>query len=65
MAWFERVFKKPGGTLAVNPNPVACPKCGEPMPRVRKPTSLRQALMGGWTCARCGTEMDRWGQPRT
>ena len=39
-----------------------CPKCGTPVPGVRTPTSLRQALWGGWTCAECGTEMDRKGE---
>ena len=64
MALFDQEPKKPAGTFAINTNPVLCPKCGEPMPKMRKPTSLRQALLGGWTCAKCGTEMDRWGEPR-
>ena len=38
-----------------------CPECGMPVPMFRNPTSLRQALWGGWTCAECGTEMDREG----
>ena len=38
-----------------------CPTCGTPVPAFRKPTSLRQALKGGWTCSGCGTEMDRFG----
>ena len=38
-----------------------CPTCGMPVPVFRKPTSLRQALKGGWTCSGCGTEMDRFG----
>jgi hypothetical protein len=40
----------------------ACPSCGAPQPVIRKPANLRQALWGGWTCARCGSEMDRWGR---
>lgn len=39
-----------------------CPECGTEVPGFRKPTSLRQALWGGWTCAKCGTEMDRGGR---
>lgn len=39
-----------------------CPECGTPVPRVRTPTSWRQALWGGWTCAECGTEMDQHGE---
>jgi hypothetical protein len=38
-----------------------CPSCGMPVPLFRTPTSLRQALRGGWTCSNCGTEMDREG----
>ncbi|MGH9819754.1 MAG: hypothetical protein ACRD43_06255 [Pyrinomonadaceae bacterium] len=39
-----------------------CPECGTPVPAVRNPTSIRQALWGGWTCQNCGTEMDRHGE---
>jgi hypothetical protein len=39
-----------------------CPACGEPVPRFRKPANRRQALWGGWTCARCGCEVDRRGR---
>jgi hypothetical protein len=39
-----------------------CPDCGEPCPRFRKPANRRQALWGGWTCAKCGCEVDRRGR---
>ena len=39
-----------------------CPECGTPVPMYRRPTSMRQALWGGWTCEECGTEMDRYGE---
>jgi len=39
-----------------------CPQCGTTLPTLRKPTSLRQALWGGWTCASCGCETDKWGR---
>jgi hypothetical protein len=42
----------------------ACPKCGTALPAVRAPKNLRQALWGGWTCATCGLELDKWGRPR-
>lgn len=42
--------------------PSACPKCGEPLPAIRAPTNLRQAMWGGWTCAKCGVELDKWGR---
>jgi len=37
-----------------------CPSCDTQLPKVRKPTSLRQALWGGWTCKACGKEYDKW-----
>lgn len=39
-----------------------CPSCGTLQPAIRKPTSLRQWVWGGWTCAACGTEIDRHGR---
>lgn len=36
-----------------------CPGCHADVPAFRRPTSLRQALWGGWTCENCGTEFDR------
>lgn len=45
----------------INLEPVSCPACGSPMPQVRQPKSRRQALWGGWTCAKCGSEIDKWG----
>jgi hypothetical protein len=29
---------------------------------LRKPSNLRQALWGGWTCPHCRGEFDRWGR---
>jgi hypothetical protein len=40
---------------------IYCPKCNEAVPQTRKPRSVRQELYGGWTCASCGTEMDKLG----
>jgi len=45
----------------INLEPVKWPACGSPIPRVRQPKSWRQALWGGWTCAKCGCEIDKWG----
>lgn len=44
--------------------PPKCPACGEPCPRFRKPANRRQAMWGGWTCRKCGLELDRQGKPR-
>lgn len=36
-----------------------CPSCHADIPAFRRPTSMSQALWGGWTCENCGTEFDR------
>lgn len=51
------------GRMGVNLRSTECPRCGTPFPAVRRPANLRQALWGGWTCAGCGQESDKWGQP--
>ncbi len=53
------------GRWGLNFQQVRCPECGEPAPVVRRPQNRRQALWGGCTCARCGTEYDKWGRPVT
>ncbi|HWV55004.1 hypothetical protein [Pseudorhodoplanes sp.] len=40
---------------------IRCPNCATPQPFWRRPNSFRQLMWGGWTCANCGTEMDRHG----
>jgi hypothetical protein len=39
-----------------------CPVCKSPLPKVGMPTSLRQALWGGWTCPNCGCQVDWRGR---
>jgi hypothetical protein len=39
-----------------------CPRCEMPLPALRQPRHRRQALHGGWTCGRCGCELDRRGK---
>lgn len=41
----------------------ACPRCATPVPMIRTPKNLRQALWGGWTCTQCGCELDKWARP--
>ena len=58
------------GTIAknrwgINLKAVSCPRCGTPLPRVRKPQSVRQAMWGGSTCPSCGAEVDKWGRELT
>ena len=50
------------GQWGINTKPVGCPECGEAFPRIRKPANKRQAMWGGWTCAKCGTECDKYGK---
>jgi hypothetical protein len=46
----------------VNPDPVSCPKCNAQLSYIRQPKSFRQALWGGYTCANCNCEIDKWGR---
>ncbi len=47
--------------LAARPR-LSCPACGAPVPRLRVPRSLRQALFGGARCTSCGCKVDRVGR---
>ncbi|MCA9073189.1 MAG: hypothetical protein KDA84_29905 [Planctomycetaceae bacterium] len=49
------------GQWGINPNPVDCPHCGMRQPKARFPKTIHQALWGGWTCRKCGSEMDKYG----
>ena len=51
------------GNWGFNLRPEDCPRCGQRLPTVRRPRNLRQAVWGGWTCERCGVELDKWGRP--
>lgn len=48
--------------FAMSRKPVKCPNCGREQPKMRSPTSLNQAMWGGYTCQACGTEMDARGK---
>ena len=39
-----------------------CPRCGTPLPFVRKPSSMQEGLWGGWTCPACGCKVDKYGR---
>jgi hypothetical protein len=64
-ALVERDTHRRRGKWGINTDPVHCPQCGEPAPAVRAPKSWRQTLWGGWTCAKCGIDYDKWGQALT
>ncbi len=58
------------GTVAktnwgINFSQVTCPTCRTPQPKVRKPADAQEVKWGGYTCAQCGTKMDKWGRVRT
>ena len=47
----------------INTEPMTCQKCHTPAPSLRIPKNMNQTLWGGWTCAECGYELDKWGEP--
>ena len=57
----RRVWPKEG-KWGINQRPVTCSQCGTPTPRFRKPANRRQMLWGGWTCQKCGVEIDKYGK---
>lgn len=58
-----RDTRRQQGRWGINPGQSKCPLCEEPIPMVRIPKSVQQALWGGWTCSQCGLELDKWGRP--
>ena len=50
------------GDMGINLAKVVCPECGREQPRMRTPRSFRQFMYGGFTCAGCGAELDKWGK---
>jgi len=49
------------GKMGISTKTVNCPRCGLKAPMFRRPTNLKQVLWGGWTCARCKCEFDKYG----
>lgn len=39
-----------------------CPDCSALLPRLRKPSSACEAMLGGTTCPQCGCHVDREGR---
>jgi hypothetical protein len=42
----------------------SCPRCGERLPMIRKPTSSEETMWGGWTCPKCRCKVDKYGRER-
>ncbi|MFN7054829.1 helix-turn-helix domain-containing protein [Hyphomonas sp.] len=40
----------------------SCPVCDHPLPAIRTPKSVGQALRGGWTCSQCGSTVSKTGK---
>lgn len=55
------LFRKLGYPLGMT---IHCPRCSSELPAVRKPANFRQAMMGGYTCAKCGADLDARGRER-
>lgn len=49
------------GRWGINLNDVVCPRCGQILPKIRKPRTFREFLWGGAMCGNCGCEVDKWG----
>lgn len=56
--WLARKMGYPIGQA------VHCARCGAEQPMMRKPANRTQALWGGYTCAKCGAELDARGRER-
>jgi hypothetical protein len=52
------------GPMGINLSRVKCPKCNAALPMIRKPKNKAQAMWGGWTCHKCGCEVDKYGSER-
>jgi len=56
---WNRKFR--GTKWAVHLKGLNCPRCGNRLPAIRIPRTRQQRLWGGWTCKRCGCEVDKFG----
>lgn len=48
--------------FAMSRKPVKCPACGREQPKMRAPTSMEQAMWGGYTCEGCDANLDARGR---
>lgn len=47
---------------AIDLGPQSCPVCAHPLPVIRAPKTVGQALWGGWTCSACGSTVSKTGK---
>jgi len=55
------IFKMQWGVNIVSQ--FECPRCHQTHGQIRTPRNLRQRQWGGFTCDRCGLEVDKWNRP--
>jgi hypothetical protein len=51
-----------GTKWAINLGRVSCPRCQNQLPIIRIPRTRQQLKWGGWTCGKCGCEVDKHGK---
>ena len=49
------------GKWGIPKSPSACSVCGTAPRPLRVPANKHQMLWGGWTCKKCGSELDKYG----
>ena len=54
--------KHRGTKWAINLGRVTCPRCKSPLPMMRIPRTREQLKWGGWTCKKCGCDVDKHGK---
>jgi hypothetical protein len=59
--WWQSKTK---GRFGINLSRPNCPRCATPMPLIRKPASKEEMMWGGWTCQKCGAQLDKYGKER-
>jgi DNA-directed RNA polymerase subunit RPC12/RpoP len=42
---------------------IQCPYCVDVRGQIRPPRNRQQVLWGGYTCSKCGLEVDKWNRP--
>ena len=61
---FFRAQTRAQGRWGITLSRRSCPRCGTPLPMIRKPATRGEALWGGWTCPQCRCQVDKYGRER-
>jgi hypothetical protein len=61
VVFFVRASKNKS-KLGINLKRVYCPVCNTRQPVLRLPKNINQALVGGTTCVKCHTQLDKYGR---